>query len=66
MCGICGQYNFLSNAPADGGTIKRMMDSIAHRGPDDAGYYHSRWAPAGSRRDLSAAQRNAPLTGRPR
>jgi len=39
MCGICGQYNFQTNAPADGGTIKRMMDSIAHRGPDDSGMH---------------------------
>jgi asparagine synthase (glutamine-hydrolysing) len=39
MCGICGQYNFGDEAPVFGHDIKRMADSIAHRGPDDSGYY---------------------------
>jgi len=34
MCGICGFVGF-----EDQGLIKRMCDSIAHRGPDDRGYY---------------------------
>ena len=41
MCGICGQFNFASNAPVDPETIRRMADSIAHRGPDDEGYFVS-------------------------
>ena len=41
MCGICGQYNFATNAPVDPEAIKRMADTIAHRGPDDAGQFVS-------------------------
>ncbi len=39
MCGICGQFNFGDRAPVSRQTVKRMADSIAHRGPDDEGYY---------------------------
>jgi asparagine synthase (glutamine-hydrolysing) len=38
MCGICGQFNFTSNEPVEPETIRRMTDSIRHRGPDDEGY----------------------------
>src|SRR6478752_4046773 len=41
MCGICGQFNFASDAPVDPEIIRRMADSIAHRGPDDEGYFVS-------------------------
>ena len=41
MCGICGQYNFTDPAPVRYENIKAMMDSIAHRGPDDQGQYIS-------------------------
>jgi asparagine synthase (glutamine-hydrolysing) len=41
MCGICGQFNFASDEPVESDTIRRMADSIAHRGPDDEGYYIS-------------------------
>jgi len=41
MCGICGQYNFLANVPVDPEEIKRMTDTLAHRGPDDEGQYIS-------------------------
>jgi len=41
MCGICGQFNFASNAAVDPEIIRRMADSIAHRGPDDEGYFVS-------------------------
>src|SRR6266478_239494 len=41
MCGICGQFNFASNAAVDPEIIRRMADSIAHRGPDDDGYFVS-------------------------
>ncbi|HEY7322481.1 MAG TPA: asparagine synthase (glutamine-hydrolyzing), partial [Candidatus Binatia bacterium] len=41
MCGICGQYNFTTNAPVDARAIKRMADAISHRGPDDEGQYIS-------------------------
>jgi len=39
MCGICGQYNFGSLAPVQRRNIEGMTQSIAHRGPDDEGYY---------------------------
>jgi asparagine synthase (glutamine-hydrolysing) len=38
MCGICGIVNFESD-PVDRGTIERMTGALAHRGPDDAGYF---------------------------
>ncbi len=41
MCGICGQYNFISQAPVDRETIERMTKTLVHRGPDDEGYYQS-------------------------
>ncbi len=39
MCGITGQFNFLRREPVARETIVRMADSIAHRGPDDEGYF---------------------------
>jgi asparagine synthase (glutamine-hydrolysing) len=39
MCGICGQFNFEHQEPVYPGTIRRMASSIAHRGPDDEGYF---------------------------
>jgi len=39
MCGICGQFNFTTNAPVDANVIGRMMNSISHRGPDDSGQF---------------------------
>jgi asparagine synthase (glutamine-hydrolysing) len=41
MCGICGQFNFASNEPVKPKIVRRMTDSIAHRGPDDEGYFIS-------------------------
>src|SRR5438067_4742465 len=41
MCGICGQFNFAGDEPVEPATIRRMTDSIAHRGPDDEGYFFS-------------------------
>jgi asparagine synthase (glutamine-hydrolysing) len=41
MCGICGQFNFLKGEPVESETIRRMALSIAHRGPDDDGFYFS-------------------------
>ena len=36
MCGICGKYSRKNISREE---IKRMADAIAHRGPDDEGYY---------------------------
>jgi asparagine synthase (glutamine-hydrolysing) len=39
MCGIAGQYNFGSQIPVDPSIVRRMTDSLVHRGPDDDGFY---------------------------
>lgn len=39
MCGICGQYNFGTDAPVRPRDIEAMTRTITHRGPDDEGYY---------------------------
>jgi asparagine synthase (glutamine-hydrolysing) len=39
MCGIAGQFNFERGEPVDRETIVRMARSIAHRGPDDEGFF---------------------------
>src|SRR5438128_10751194 len=41
MCGIAGQFNFERREPVERETIVRMAGSIAHRGPDDEGYFVS-------------------------
>jgi len=41
MCGICGQFNFARNEPVESETVRQMTSSIAHRGPDDEGYFLS-------------------------
>jgi asparagine synthase (glutamine-hydrolysing) len=38
MCGIAGQFKYSRNEPVDAAVIRRMTQSIAHRGPDDEGY----------------------------
>src|SRR2546430_9079283 len=39
MCGIAGQFNFQRREPVDRETIEQMAHSIAHRGPDDEGFF---------------------------
>jgi asparagine synthase (glutamine-hydrolysing) len=36
MCGICGASNF--SEPDAGALVRRMTDTMVHRGPDDEGY----------------------------
>ena len=38
MCGISGIFHYGDARPVDGGALRRMADTLAHRGPDDAGY----------------------------
>jgi len=39
MCGIAGIFEFGRGARADAGWLQRMCDVMAHRGPDDDGYF---------------------------
>jgi len=39
MCGICGRYNFASQAPVERRDLEKMTRTMVHRGPDDEGYY---------------------------
>ncbi len=41
MCGICGQYNFGTQAPVLRQNVEKMTKSLVHRGPDDEGFYVS-------------------------
>ena len=50
MCGICGVVSFQPNIPVDQSVLKRMNDSIRHRGPDDEGYYQDAQASLAMRR----------------
>jgi asparagine synthase (glutamine-hydrolysing) len=50
MCGICGKLEFDRNAVIPPATIKGMMDSMHHRGPDDEGVYLSGNVALGFRR----------------
>lgn len=50
MCGICGKLNFNINNEVDKGLIKKMCDTLAHRGPDDEGYYINKNMGLGMRR----------------
>ncbi len=49
MCGIAG---FVNTRPSDAnaGVLRRMTDAIAHRGPDDSGFYEDSQASLGHRR----------------
>lgn len=50
MCGICGVVSFQPEHPVDRSLLKRMNDSIRHRGPDDEGYYQDAQASLAMRR----------------
>ena len=39
MCGIYGQYNFRTERPIVEAEIREATRTIAHRGPDDEGFY---------------------------
>jgi asparagine synthase (glutamine-hydrolysing) len=39
MCGIAGILEFGADARVDSGVLRRMCDVIAHRGPDDDGFF---------------------------
>jgi asparagine synthase (glutamine-hydrolysing) len=39
MCGICGQFNYKDREPVLRSNLECMAARIAHRGPDDDGFY---------------------------
>ena len=47
MCGICGKYSPAGVLPEE---LNHMLDTIAHRGPDDSGSYLRGKIALGSRR----------------
>lgn len=53
MCGICGQYDYSGKKIIPEERLKRMTQSIVHRGPDDEGFYHSTHGYAAGFRRLS-------------
>jgi asparagine synthase (glutamine-hydrolysing) len=48
MCGICGIFEVDSRVSAE--TVRRMADTLTHRGPDDAGYHFEPGLGLGHRR----------------
>jgi asparagine synthase (glutamine-hydrolysing) len=50
MCGICGKLAFGPKASVDPVLVGSMLDSIRHRGPDDAGIYSEGPVALGHRR----------------
>lgn len=39
MCGICGILHYARDARADADEVRRMNETIIHRGPDEDGFY---------------------------
>ena len=50
MCGICGIYEPRRETTVEACVLKRMTDTIQHRGPDDEGFYRDRGIGLGHRR----------------
>ena len=57
---MCGFVGWLDKAPADRSVLERMTTTLAHRGPDAAGYHLDGLIGLGHRRlaviDLAASQ----------
>ena len=49
MCGICGIFD-LEQQPGNGERVRRMAGTLAHRGPDNDGFYASPLCHLGHRR----------------
>src|SRR5687767_4008208 len=58
MCAICGRLNFDPHAPSDSSLVRRMLQTMQHRGPDDEGLHVSSQVVLGHKRlsiiDLSS------------
>src|SRR5262245_13903409 len=49
MCGIAGIVDLIGR-PVDASLVRRFCDTLAHRGPDDEGYYVDSRVVLGQRR----------------
>src|SRR2546427_7684579 len=38
MCGICGVFEYRIGRPVDRALLRRMNDTLVHRGPDEEGF----------------------------
>jgi asparagine synthase (glutamine-hydrolysing) len=68
MCGISGFVNFEGHDRHESSyRVKRMTDTLSHRGPDEEGYYVDDYAALGHRRlsiiDLSSGQQPMGVAG---
>ena len=63
MCGIAGYVSVTASTQPES-VLRRMTDAIAHRGPDDSGYYHDDFAHLGHRRlsIIDVAAGHQPMT----
>ncbi len=50
MCGIAGIFDLKSSRPVDRAAMQRMTDALAHRGPDDEGFFFDDGIGLGHRR----------------
>ncbi|SER86248.1 asparagine synthase (glutamine-hydrolysing) [Gracilibacillus ureilyticus] len=50
MCGIIGWIDFTRRLDQDQGQLSRMTDELAHRGPDEYGYWYDQHVGFGQRR----------------
>jgi len=50
VCGICGIFNYRRGEQVSPKLLEEMTDELAHRGPDDVGYYISERVGLGMRR----------------
>ncbi len=50
MCGIVGIIDWQGRRPIDSELVRRMTESLAHRGPDGSGYYYGPGVAMGHRR----------------
>jgi asparagine synthase (glutamine-hydrolysing) len=50
MCAICGVVNLRNGKPVERAAIEKMTERLAHRGPDDEGYFIERGVGLGFRR----------------
>src|SRR5262245_4839205 len=65
MCGITGAAWIAGGPPLDPAILERMTTALAHRGPDDAGYYHSVLAPREAGRELRRTVQASPAAKAP-